>query len=142
VTLVLSVLLMGAVLSYVAYPLVRPPRREQEEEEGSELLSRRDATLGAIKELQFDYELGNLSPQEHRGLEEKYRARAMTILRELDQASPHGAEAIEREVKALRGLDQAPSQGAEAIEREVKALRARLKAPAQVGGHRGRGEGR
>jgi len=128
VTLVLSLLLMGTVLAYVAYPLVRTPRREQEGEEGGELLGRRDATLGAIKELQFDYELGNLSPQEHRELEGKYRAKAMAILRELDQAPPQGAEAIEREVSALRTRLKAPPQKAEAIEDEVKALREKVRA--------------
>ncbi len=103
-TWLLASLLFLAVLAYVANPLLRPPRQREKEEGEGELLSRKEALLSAIKELQFDYELGNLSPQEHRELEEKYKARAMGVLRELDHPSPGGKEELEREIAALRRI--------------------------------------
>ena len=104
-TWLLASLLFLAVVAYVTYPLLRPPRKREKEEAEGELLSRKEALLSAIKELQFDYELGNLSPEEHQELEEKYKARAMGVLRELDRPSPRapmGEEGIEREIAALR----------------------------------------
>ena len=98
----LASLLFLAVVAYVTYPLLRPPQKREEEEGEQELLSRKEALLSAIKELQFDYELGNLSPKEHRELEEKYEARALSVLRELDHPSTSGAEEVEREIAALR----------------------------------------
>ncbi len=106
-TWLLAALIFLAVGAYVTYPLLRPPHKREKEEAEGELLSRKEALLSAIKELQFDYELGNLSPQEHRELEEKYKARAMGVLRELDRPSPRaprGEKELEKEIAALRQL--------------------------------------
>ena len=101
-TWLLAFLILLAVAAYVTYPLLRPPQKRETEKGEEELLSHKEALLSAIKELQFDYELGNLSPKEHRELEEKYEARALSVLRELDHPSPSGKEAVEREIAALR----------------------------------------
>ena len=95
-------LLTIAVATYVTHPLLRPSQKREEEEGEGELLSRKEALLSAIKELQFDYELGNLSPEEHRELEEKYKARALSVLRELDRPSPGREDDVEKEITALR----------------------------------------
>ena len=101
-TWLLAFLLLLAVAAYVTYPLLRPPQKREKEEAERELLSRKETLLSAIKELQFDYELGNLSPKEHRELEEKYEARALSVLRELDHPSPSREGEVEREIAALR----------------------------------------
>jgi len=101
-TWLLAALISLAIGAYVTYPLLHPPQKREKEEAEGELLSQKEALLSAIKELQFDYELGNLSPKEHRELEEKYEARALSVLRELDHPSPSREEEVEREIAALR----------------------------------------
>jgi len=101
-TWLVASLIFLAVVAYVTYPLLRPPQRGREEEGEEGLLSRKEALLSAIKELQFDYELGNLSPEEHRELEEKYKTRALSVLQELDRPSPSREGKVEREIAALR----------------------------------------
>lgn len=109
--IVLGVLLLTlAVLAFVGYPLLRQRREEEPEtdERGEELFGQRDATYSAIKELQFDYQLGNLSAQDHQALEEKYKHKAATILKQLDNiAVPVGKsrgpeEEIEEEILRRR----------------------------------------
>ena len=100
--MLVAFLLLLAVVAYVTYPLLRPPQKRKKEEAEGELLSRKETLLSAIKELQFDYELGNLSPEEHRELEEKYKARALSVLQELDHPSSSREEEVEREIAALR----------------------------------------
>lgn len=101
-TWLVASLLFLAVVAYMTYPLLRPPQKRGEEERERELLSRKEALLSTIKELQFNYELGNLSPEEHRELEGKYEARALSVLRELDHPSPSREGEVEREIAALR----------------------------------------
>ena len=98
----LASLIVAAVLAYIAYPLLRPPQIREKEDGEEELLSRKEALLGAIEELQFDYELGNLSAEERRELEQKYEARALPVPREMDHPSASGSEDVEREIAALR----------------------------------------
>lgn len=81
-----------AAFALVGYPLLQR-RAEPETAQTADnpqreaLLSGREATYGAIKELDFEHELGNLSPADYQKLREHYRRRAAGILRELDEAS-------------------------------------------------------
>jgi hypothetical protein len=106
------IVLTLAVAAWVLYPLWRPSTASEpgEDEPLRELLARRDATYSAIKELEFDYELGNLSPSDHRDLEAKYKDRAVSILKEIDAQSKGGGmeDEIERRVRALRRHPKAP----------------------------------
>ncbi len=102
---IFSFLLMAAVLGYVALPLFRRSREvmETDEDEIAQLEARKTATYTAIKELQFEYELGNLSAADHHDLEEKYKSKAAEILKELDQA-PGGApvDEVEQQIQRRR----------------------------------------
>ena len=100
------ILLTLMVAAWILYPLwrQRPAPESEEDESLQELRAKRDATYSAIKELEFDYELGNLSPSDHRNLEAKYKDRALSILKELDVESKGAGpeDEIERQVQALR----------------------------------------
>ncbi|MBI4301603.1 MAG: zinc ribbon domain-containing protein [Chloroflexi bacterium] len=96
----LFLIMAWVALGLVAYPLWRPQRRIVAEPSlglRDSMKSQQDATYFALTELQFDYELGNLSPQDHQELEEKYRAKAISILKELD--APNQGAALDKEVE-------------------------------------------
>jgi hypothetical protein len=85
-----------------------------------DLLAQRDSAYAAIKELEFEYHLGNLSQRDYEDLRARYRQRAADILRRLDAA--------EREAAAARKKARvaAPSRNggaADEIERAVALLR-------------------
>lgn len=140
-------LLAGAALLALAYPLLRQQAallEEAPDEEREALQSRRDATYSAIKELEFDYQVGNLSPAEYQALDEKYKDKAVTVLKDIDRlgqldrrgrAAPPPEDDIERQVRRLRssgagtarkgagtGRAPRPNRGDE-VEREGRALR-------------------
>src|SRR3990172_2582305 len=124
---------LGA-LFYVLYPVLRQERfraliPSPEEEHQRELESRRNATYSAIKELEFDFELGNLAPDDHAELEEKYRTQAISILKEMDAAPALDPTEAELEAEVASRRRTAPRRPrrqalpAQAIEAEVAQRR-------------------
>lgn len=116
-------LLMLIALAVVAYPLLRPvsePSAQATDADMAleELLSQRDATYAAIKELEFEHQLGNLSAQDYQELREQYRRKAARLLQQIEssvQAGPAPAVAapatspedeIEAAVRRLRQRQQ------------------------------------
>ena len=81
-----ALVLALAAFVVVGYPLLKP-RKELvpvEDDTLQELESKKEDTYSAIKELQFDYDLGNLTPADHQEIEEKYKDKAVSILKEID----------------------------------------------------------
>ncbi|MBI2914263.1 MAG: zinc ribbon domain-containing protein [Chloroflexi bacterium] len=82
-------LLMLVALSITGWPLLSSSRRLRPEASGAaspadDLMARRDATYRAIKELDFEHELGNLSESDYQELRDRYRTRAAAVLQELE----------------------------------------------------------
>ncbi len=125
--LFVSALITLAVFAFLSYPLLRPkPELEPKGDVLREgLLLKRDSVYSAIKELEFDYQIGNLSEKDRKDLEEKYKEKAVTILKELDEwdKGKPAEDGIEKQVKALRGLRPKSTPVEEEIEKEVQALR-------------------
>jgi len=107
-----ALLMTLAVFALVSYPLLRPGRGEADivptDHGGTEdLLAQRDAAYAAIKELEFEFHLGNLSQRDYEELRARYRQRAADILRRLDAA--------EREAAAASNEGRARCPGCQAI---------------------------
>lgn len=80
---------VGAVATFVAAPLLRAaapgaaapagnPERHRFEKE-------KDLAYAAIKEAEFDFEMGKLSPEDYALLRQKYEARALAALAALER---------------------------------------------------------
>ncbi len=83
VVLVLTVL----AFAFIAYPFLRqksPSVAATEDEQLQELHSRRDTTYSMLKELEFDKESGILSDEDYLELETRYKGKAISILRGID----------------------------------------------------------
>ena len=106
-TIFIAVLLPVLTFAFVAYPLFRQKLRpvdSVEDEKLRELHSRRDTTYSMLKELEFDFQSGILSEDDHRDLEAKYKKKAISILKDIDDlAKGTGLDKeIERQVLELR----------------------------------------
>lgn len=93
-----AVLLMLLAFAVVAYPLMRPAARlvtggSASDSELEDLIRERDSAYAAIKELEFEYQLGNLSPEDFQGLRDQYAERAARALSRLDAARERVAAA-------------------------------------------------
>ncbi len=122
------VTLVLAVLSFVfiAYPLFKqrsPAADAVEDDKMRELYSKRDTTYSMLKELEFDFQSGILTEEDYRELEERYKGKAISILRDtdtLEKGTSVEAE-IEQQVLGLR-RDKGQRKDEE-IEQQILELR-------------------
>ncbi len=104
------ILLILVIVGYwIFHPLFRPKPIEglspqKREDKGKALQQRKEDVYAAIKEMDFDFEMGKISEEDYRELKSQYKAKALEILKELDTVD--GGEdidaAIERDVHRLR----------------------------------------
>jgi len=96
--LVVTVLLLALVLIFVGYPLARLPAADAPApispalEQREQLLVERENALDALKDLEFEHSIGNLSDGDYAALQGAHRHKAVAILSELD--SVDGASAM------------------------------------------------
>ena len=103
-------MLMLAAIAVVAWPLLNPAKSpvaadSELSHELDDLANERDTTYRAIKELEFEHQLGNLSQQDYQALRERYRTEAAGILRQLERA-----RRPEKQTAAVSAGSQAPRQ--------------------------------
>ena len=119
---------MLGIIAFVAYPLFNTPRGKIAGDTNAldTLVAQRDSTYDAIRDLDFDFQLGKLSQDDYAGLRDKYKSRAAQVLQQLDQlGNGNGADAdsqIEAQVARLRRTKT------DAVEDEIARVRASRKA--------------
>lgn len=112
--------------AFIAYPFLRQKSSSvvaAGDEQLQELHSRRDTTYAMLKELEFDKESGILSEDDYQELEARYKDKAISILRGIDDVGK-GTEVedeIENRVQKLR-LEKSSSVDEE-VEKDVLRLR-------------------
>lgn len=88
--MVLGLLVVLGALVFVVLPLFQlsgsPERAVQGAGPHDEWLRRRDEAYAAIKEMEFDYEMGKLSPEDYRLMRSRYEGQAIEALAALDGA--------------------------------------------------------
>lgn len=111
-----ATLLVVAAVAWVISPLLRrgkaPWQAEAQASELRDLLEQRDTLLGAIQQLDFDRDLGNLGEEDHRRLRSRYVRRTTALLRRLENRKEELEAEVEQEVAALlRQQEEPPSSG-------------------------------
>ncbi len=145
---ILIAIIIVLVIGVIAYPLFATPDPQSPSTANAldSLIAQRDSAYDAIRDLDFDYQLGKLSQADYELLRDKYKARAALALQQIDQlaGSAGAAERIEQEVARLRAQASRSNQetvpeAADAIEQEVARLRRHReragKTPVQANGH-------
>lgn len=125
--LILAAIIVIGMIAFIAYPLFTAPREETTESPSAldGLVAQRDAAYDAIRDLDFDFQMGKLSQSDYAALREKYKARAALALQQIDALGGNGAGAkIEQEVAELRAAKRVGVPADDEIEREVARLRA------------------
>lgn len=110
--LVVMAVIVGALISllalfYVIWPLLQPGRADMvvEDDRLTDLLSRKDATLWALKELAFDYEVGKVSEEDFQRTNQRLRRQAIALIQQIEKLSPQSSpldEELEEEIRRLR----------------------------------------
>ncbi len=143
-----AVLLVAGTLTFVLLPLWRPshlpagPLRWSSRTNTScevshlserlELIARRDALYAAIKEAEFDHDMGKLDEADYQTLRSRATHEAAQVLRRLDRLEPEAEAAFDHEIEqavARVRTSAANSAGprlspaiVEAVDAEIAAL--------------------
>ncbi len=101
VTVLLALLFALAAIIYVILPLRRPatPLPDPQEDELATLVARKDATLRAIKETEFDYRTGKLNEEDFQRDDGRLRRQALALLQQIDKRAPDSGE-LDTEIEA------------------------------------------
>ena len=102
-------LMVAGVVGLVGLPLLRPNRRLltgafEEENALPELQGRKAVLIEAIKDLDFDFQTGKLSSQDHGLLRSQLKKKVFALYQETDELAEKGALSaeIEPEVSEIR----------------------------------------
>ena len=84
-----GLLLIGAVAAFVALPLFRPNEERElpaePESQAARWEKQKADAYAALKEAEFDLQMGKLTEADYQLLREKYEARALEALAQLDR---------------------------------------------------------
>lgn len=131
----IAICMAAAAVILVAWPLIqaaqtRAPQPTRRDQVLDELLARREATLTAIKDLEFDYLVGKIEEADYQALDARLRSEAIAILKAIDQHtgidSGEASARLEREIARKRRKSAAP-QPAPSLEAQVEAEIAALR---------------
>ena len=106
-TILVALVLTVLTFAFIAYPLLRQRLRtvdSVEDEKLQELYSKRDTAYSMLKELEFDLQSGILTEEDYRDLETRYKRKAVSVLRDIDNLKQDvsAEDKIEKQVLALR----------------------------------------
>jgi hypothetical protein len=118
-------LILGVVGYWVCSPLVKsqsiekrlPQRRENRQKI---LQEKKEDVYTAIKEMEFDFEMGKISKEDYRYLKDQYKVKALGIVKELERVKKS------KNVKKFESVEPKDPLDV-AIEREVQQLRGKKK---------------
>lgn len=106
-TVVVALVVSASAIAYVVWPMLAQGQRyiAVEDDRLTELIARKDATLLAIKELEFDYQTDKLSKEDYERMEDRLRRQAIGYIKAIEKLAPESAqmdEKIEAEISAFR----------------------------------------
>jgi hypothetical protein len=100
-----GLLFIAAVAFFVAFPLFAPEAAREPEHVGDAQVIRwekqKTDAYAAIKEAEFDLQMGKLTPEDYQALREKYEARALEALAQLDEVTKALRKANTRERESI-----------------------------------------
>ncbi|MCA9743063.1 MAG: zinc-ribbon domain-containing protein [Deferribacteres bacterium] len=86
--LVIAVVLSLVVIAYIGYPFYQSRQKRisfEVNHRAEELDTRKSEIYSAIKDIEFDYQMGKLSEEDYQELRGQYRAQAVALLKEIDE---------------------------------------------------------
>lgn len=107
ITVTIALLISVAALAYVIWPFItnKVPPYHVENDELIELITRKDGLMAAIKDLEFDFQVGKISEEDYQRFDARLRRQAIAYMQQIEKISPEiaGMDAsIEAEINRYR----------------------------------------
>lgn len=99
---VAAVVLALPILAFVCYPLYRRSAEPSETGDASEVSEREQGARQALREVEFDFQLGNLDERDYRSMRARSMQRALTEMQVRHKRAQELDERIEAELRLLR----------------------------------------
>lgn len=129
-----AALISVPAILYVVWPLLQPGPALPlvDDDRLADLLTRKDTLLRALKDLEFDREMGKVSEEDYTRFAARLRRQAIGIMQQIDKVAPESAALdteLEAEIARLRKVQPNASNGVSVAASEVlDAPRAALQA--------------
>jgi hypothetical protein len=101
-SLVIAVVLSAGAIYFAVAPLLKPGKATLlvEDDKFTQLLGRKDATLQAIKELEFDYRVGKMSDEDFQRMDQRLRRQAIVLIQQVEKLAPAEA-ALDDQIETM-----------------------------------------
>ncbi len=122
----ISLLMAVIAVGFVIYPLLKQRMGVEvalENEALVELSSKRDTAYAMLKEVEFDYQSGILIEEDYRILQDRYKQKAVSVLKEIDTLTEEENKAEEEISEIRKGGKKPAGIGVDDIEAEILRLR-------------------
>ncbi|MEZ4869635.1 MAG: zinc ribbon domain-containing protein [Caldilineaceae bacterium] len=107
ISILLALLISLAALAFALWPLLskEPPLVQVENEQLTDLLARKDSTLRAIKDLEFDHQVGKVSADDFQRFNQRLSRQAIGLIQQIEKITPDSAtldQQLEAEIVKAR----------------------------------------
>lgn len=106
IQLAVAILLGLVALAFVLYPLYRRPAAQGAAPRAGHLSEREQNARLALREVEFDFQLGNLDEKEYRSLRTRYMNRALVEMKDRHLREKEIDDEIEEELRKLKDAEQ------------------------------------
>ncbi len=109
ITLLLALLFSFVALAYVVMPLLtkQPPLLPVDDDRLADLLARKDSALRAIKELEFDHQVGKINAEDYQRFNQRLSRQAIGLIQQLEKITPESTALDEQLEQAIANRRQA-----------------------------------
>jgi len=109
ITLIFALLFSLVALSYVVMPLLtkQPPLLPVDDDRLADLLARKDSALRAIKELEFDHQVGKINAEDYLRFNQRLSRQAIGLIQQLEKITPESTALDEQLEQAIASRRQA-----------------------------------
>ena len=100
ITLLSALLLSLVALAYVVLPLLtrQAPLLQVEDDRLTDLLARKDGALRAIKDLEFDHQVGKISGEDYDRFHQRLNRQAIVLIQQLEKIAPE-SQALDTQIE-------------------------------------------
>jgi len=101
ITLLSALLVSLLALAYVVLPLLtrQAPLLQVEDDRLTDLLARKDGALRAIKDLEFDHQVGKISGEDYERFNQRLSRQAIVLIQQLEKIAPESS-ALDTQIEA------------------------------------------
>ena len=101
-SLMIAVAISAAAIYFSVAPLLKPGRAAMilDDDKLTALLERKDATLKAIKDLEFDYRVGKIDDEDYQRLDQHLRRQAIGLIQQVEKVAPVSS-AVDDQLEAV-----------------------------------------